>query len=85
MPQTKVVDLVQCRDLLTKWSAMRDLIIRGEIRAVALCIQDRQGNETVALCGEFERDPAAALRAAMKMSWELTKQADEAELKRTGS
>lgn len=55
---------------------MRDLIIRGEIRSVALCIQDRQGNETIALCGDYEHDAEAALRAAMKMSWELTKAAD---------
>lgn len=76
MEQAKVVDLVQCRDLLTKWSALRDLIIRGEIRSVALCIQDRQGKETIALCGEFEHDAEAALRAALHMSWELTKAAD---------
>jgi hypothetical protein len=72
----RVVNLNNCRDLLGKWSILRERIVRGEVSGIAVCIKGRDGEETVVLCGDYDANPSAALKAAMKMSWALTQKAD---------
>lgn len=72
----KVVSLKECRDLLGKWSALRERILRGEITGIAVCVKDRDGFETVVLSGDYDANPFAALEAAMRMCWDLAQQTE---------
>lgn len=71
-----VVQLSGCRDLLQVWAAVRAKILSGEIRGIAICELDWQGRESVTFAGDYRDDPEAALKAALSLSWELTKGAD---------
>jgi hypothetical protein len=68
-----VVDLQTCRDLLEAWETVRSQIVKGEIHALAVCAKNRSGEETVIFAGDYKDEPDAALSAAMRLSWELTK------------
>lgn len=70
---TAVVNLGVCRDLLRLSDNLRNSIVRGKARGIALCIRDDEGGETVVFAGDYRHDPEAALRAAMAISWEITK------------
>jgi hypothetical protein len=71
----KVVNLGEVRDLLQSWEEVRQHIVKGDIRAFALTIQELQGREAVYYGGLYKSDPAAALKAGLRQSWELTKAA----------
>lgn len=68
-----VVDLGTCRDLLKLSDALRHLIISGQAQGAAVCVKTRDGMETVLFAGDYRDDPEAALKAAMAISWEITK------------
>lgn len=68
-----VVNLGTCRDLLKLADALRQSIIAGQARGAAVCVKNRDGTETVLFAGEYREDPEAALKAAMAISWEITK------------
>lgn len=69
----KVVDLGECRDLLRRWEDVRTLIVQGRIQALAMTVLCRDGSQSVHLAGRYSDDPQAALDAALRMSWHITK------------
>lgn len=73
MQYRKVVDLTACRDLLAKWLQVRDRITQANAQGFILCIRNEDGSETIEIVGNYERNPADALKASMHMSWELTR------------
>jgi hypothetical protein len=76
----KVVNLGEARDLLAQWEEVRKHILRGTIRGYALTVRDEASGEAIYLAGDFRRDGAAALKAGLLMSWEITK-AGEAQIR----
>lgn len=74
---TKVVDMRGVRDLLADWEEVRQRILHGGIKAWAVSVRDDQGREAIYVGGSYKQDPDAACKAAMRMSWEQTKIADE--------
>lgn len=70
----RVVNLDTCRNLLQVWSLVRQQLTDGA-DGFAVCV--RKGDEeSVFFAGEYERDAEAAAKAAMRMSWRLTKAHD---------
>lgn len=72
-----VVNLGECRDLLKAWNSVRSKILRGEIKGFALTILDWEDAESVYFAGFYRDQNESAAKAALRMSWELTKQADQ--------
>ena len=72
-----VVDLGSCRALLSRLAGLREKVISGEILGLAVCVKYRGGEEKVFFAGDYEDNKPEALKAAMRMSWELTKRGDE--------
>ena len=68
MNKTKVVNLGKIRDLLAEWERVRQHIVSGEITGFQATFCDSASGETIFLGGVYKDDPAAALRAAMKLS-----------------
>lgn len=68
-----VLDLTVCRDLLKVSDRLRSSIVKGQARGVALCVKNADGSESVIFAGSYLDDPEGALKAAMAMSWEMTK------------
>jgi hypothetical protein len=66
-----VVNLGESRDLLQCWEQLKGLIAKG--RSFALCVEGQDGEDSVFLAGRYRSDRASALKAAMRISWELTK------------
>jgi hypothetical protein len=75
----KVVNLGVVSSLLKEWEAVRQHILQGDIAGGSVCLRSPEGRETIYLFGIYKRDSESALRASMRMSWEMT-QADELEL-----
>ena len=73
----KVVQLADCRELLDAWNEVRTLIVRGETKGLALCLKQWDDDERIMLAGDYRSDPRGGLKAAMRMSWELTKEEDQ--------
>jgi len=69
-----VVNFGESRDLLKSWEQVKGLIANG--RSFAVCIEGQDGEEHVIIAGDYRIDRKTALRASMRMSWELTR-ADE--------
>jgi hypothetical protein len=67
----RVVNLNACRDLLRVWGQVRQELIDGA-EGFAVCIR-KDGAESVFFAGEYEGDKEEAAKAAMRLSWELTK------------
>lgn len=67
----------ESRDLLKSWEQIKGLVAKG--RSFAVCIEGQDGEDSVFLAGRYLRDREQALSASMRISWELTKLADEAE------
>lgn len=54
-------------------------VLAGDVRGIALCVKGRDGLEEISVLGNYREDPSAGVCAAMKMSWRLTRLADEME------
>lgn len=67
-----VLSLGVCRELLGVADDLRSRIKSGA-RGVTVCVMNGDGTETVVFSGAYRDDPAAALKTAMAISWELTK------------
>lgn len=67
----RVVSLDTCRDLLRVWGLVRQQLTDGA-DGFAVCVR-KNGEERVFFAGEYEKDAEAAAKAAMRMSWRLTK------------
>lgn len=72
----KVVNLGECRDLLKGWDLVRAEILKGRVQGYALCIKDWEDRESVFFAGSYQAEHETAASAALRMSWELTKEAD---------
>lgn len=70
----KVVNLGDVRDLLGVWDKVRQQLAKGQSKGFALCLMDESGKETIYLGGHYECNAQDALKAAMAISWERTKQ-----------
>lgn len=70
----RVVNLEMCRDLLRVWSLVRKELVTGA-DGFAVCVR-KDGEESVFFAGEYQQDTREAAKAAMRMSWEITKQVD---------
>jgi hypothetical protein len=70
----RVVNLDTCRSLLRVWGLVRQQLTDGA-DGFAVCVR-RGGEESVFFAGEYEKDAEAAAKAAMRMSWQLTKAHD---------
>jgi hypothetical protein len=66
----RVVNLDTCRNLLQVWSLVRQQLTHGA-DGFAVCVR-KGAEESVFFAGEYER----AAKAAMRMSWRLTKAHD---------
>lgn len=69
-----VVHLGECRDLLQSWDRVRSEILRGHVQGFALCIKDWHDQERVFFAGTYQAEHESAASAALRMSWELTKE-----------
>jgi hypothetical protein len=67
--------MVESRDLLKCWEQIKAQVAKG--RSFAVCIEGQNGEDSVFLAGRYRHDRARALDASMRISWELTKAADE--------
>jgi hypothetical protein len=72
----KVVHLGEARDLLAKWEDVRKAILKGNVGSFCITIRDHWGKDSIYMAGHFDKDPAAALKASLRMSWEVTKLED---------
>jgi hypothetical protein len=54
-------------------------VLRGEIRGIAICTKDTENHEEISVLGDYRNNPAHGVGAAMRMSWRLTRLADEQE------
>jgi hypothetical protein len=70
------VNLPDCREMMNAVAQLKEKILRGEIRGLAICSTDRAGREACYFAGTYSREPARALKASLHMSWELS-QRDE--------
>lgn len=77
-----VVNLLECREMLGVLDAMKKRILTGELIGALLVGMDRSGTETTVFSGAYQTDPSAALRAALQVSWDLTKASDMVEAER---
>lgn len=50
---------------------------RGELEGVALCALPTAGPEEIVFSDLYRRDPARAVRAANKLSWQITMMQDQ--------
>jgi hypothetical protein len=71
-----VVNLGECRDLLKGWDLVRAEILKGRVQGYALCIKDWAGQERIYFAGHYQQEGESAAAAALRMSWELTKESD---------
>jgi hypothetical protein len=76
----QVTNLSECRDLLKAWECVRGEILKGHIRGWAICLADWGGGDRVLFAGEYLTSKGEAASAALRLSWEITKEVD-----RTGS
>lgn len=65
-----------CRDLMRVWMEVKQEIANGA-SGIAVCVRRNNGGERVIFAGRYEHDKASAMKAAMRMSWELTKEQDK--------
>ena len=75
----RVVNLVECRELLIALDNLRTQVLSGGLVGVGLFTSDHWGNEIVTFAGTYLSKPESALKIAMKVSWELTRRADAIE------
>jgi hypothetical protein len=68
----KVVNLIECREMLVAWDEVRLQIVRGEIQGLAICAKGWDGFERVTFAGAYYSDPQSALKMAMRVSWNMT-------------
>lgn len=72
----KVVHIGECRELLKGMEAMRARILRGEVKGFAATVLGWDGREKAYFAGQYREDKEAACKAALRMSWELDRQAN---------
>lgn len=66
----------------TELAVLRRLIRRvlnGEVKGIAICVKGRDDDEEISVIGDYRDKPSEGVGAAMKMSWRLTRLADELE------
>jgi hypothetical protein len=78
----KVINLGRRLDLLRDWDRVREAIIKGRVHDWYVTLRDDDGAQTVFLGGIFKTDAKEAAKASMRVSWEMTKKADEQEEER---
>lgn len=64
----KVINLGTVRNLMTEWDKVRQKIAAGGVASWAVTLQDDLGDESIYLGGVYKEDPAAALKAALRLS-----------------
>jgi hypothetical protein len=79
MAVLKLVDTTN-KDTIAVLRCLLDQAIKGEVIGVALCYRTADRNEHAAFSGIYKARPGAAVNAAMRLSWALTKLQDNAQI-----
>lgn len=62
----------RARDTISVLRALLELAVKGQLRGVAICYRDSEGQEDVAFTGIYRANPVYAAHAGMRLSMELT-------------
>jgi expansin (peptidoglycan-binding protein) len=68
MPNSKVVNLGQVRDLAAEWEKVRQAIRGARVSGFYLAVMSPNGDETIYSGGLYKQAPEAAAKAALRIS-----------------